>query len=80
VDDNGDGAKLLEGEVTFTTFDPADVASVDLRFEGQVLLRKPSGLPRGSNPFTQNLKRSLLQPQQAPEIGDYPSTGYVILA
>ena len=76
MDDPGNGAEFPERQVSFTALDSADVASVDLRFEGQVLLREPPGLSRGSNPFTQNLKRSLLQPYQAPGNEDYSSTDY----
>lgn len=55
-------AEFLEGQIPLTAFDSANKASVNVGFEGEVFLRKPSGFPRHPNPLAEYLERSLFQP------------------
>ena len=52
----GDGAQFIEGRITLAPLHAADVASVRVRFESELLLRQPLDLAGFANPMTQQLE------------------------
>ena len=66
-DNPGNGAQLIEGQVSLAALDSADVTPVNVGLQRKVLLRKPFCLSRRPYPVAEHLKRSFFQPPKALE-------------
>ena len=70
-------AQFFEGRIALSSFYATDVAGRGVRFQCQVLLGKPFGFTRRSNPLPENLQRVwFVQPLQASAESDFPSSHY----
>lgn len=73
----GNSAQLFERRIALASFHAANIAGRSIRLQRQVLLGKPFGLTRRSNPLTKHLKRCRFsQPLQRPPGSDLPSSHY----
>lgn len=77
ANDLGDRAQFLEGGVALSSLDATNVAGCGVRFQRQILLGKPFGLTRRSNPLPEHLQRVWFsQPLQALAENEFPSSHY----